>query len=49
MDPITHGLTGAALSYIPPKRQKTMLVMILASLAPDIDYITRLWGVDIFL
>ncbi len=26
-----------------------MLVMILASLAPDIDYITRLWGVDIFL
>lgn len=49
MDPLTHGLTGIALSYLPPKRQKTMLVMVVASLAPDFDYITRLWGVDVFL
>ncbi len=49
MDPITHALTGAMLSYLPPKRQKTMMVLVSASVLPDIDYITRVFGADVFL
>ncbi len=49
MDPVTHALTGAMLSCLPPKRQKTMLVLVSASLLPDIDYITRAFGADVFL
>lgn len=49
MDPVTHGLTGAVISNIFPKRKATLALMLIASLAPDVDYITRLWGLDIFL
>ena len=49
MDPVTHGLTGAMLSFIPPKRKRTMLVLVMASLLPDIDYVTRIFGADEFL
>jgi inner membrane protein len=49
MDPVTHGLTGVALSNLFPKKKATFTVLLVASLAPDFDYITRIWGVDAFL
>ena len=49
MDPITHGLMGAALSHLTVKRKASFWVLVIASFAPDIDYISRLWGVDVFI
>jgi inner membrane protein len=49
MDPITHSLTGATIYYLGFRRKFAMVVLILASIAPDFDYVTRLWGMDIFL
>ena len=49
MDPITHGLAGATLGHLGFKRKAAFLVILLSALAPDIDYVTRLWGADIFL
>jgi inner membrane protein len=49
MDPVTHSLAGATISNLGFRRKLSMLVLILASIAPDFDYITRFWGMDIFL
>lgn len=49
MDPITHGLAGATISHLGFKRKAAFWVLLTASIAPDLDYITRFWGVDIFL
>jgi inner membrane protein len=49
MDPITHSLTGATIFNLGFRRKLAMWVLILSSLAPDFDYITRFWGMDIFL
>lgn len=51
MDPVTHSLAGALLSRIFPgeKIRGTLAVLLIASVAPDIDYITRFGGIDIFL
>jgi|Deesub1362B_J571_1020462.scaffolds.fasta_scaffold00082_81 inner membrane protein len=50
MDPITHGFTGALLSRaFSPRHKNILLILIIASLLPDIDYITRFLGADIFL
>ncbi|MDP2279864.1 MAG: metal-dependent hydrolase, partial [Nitrospirota bacterium] len=49
MDPITHTLAGAALAQLGFKRKAAFWVLLISSIAPDLDYITRLWGVDIFL
>jgi inner membrane protein len=50
MDPVTHGFTGALLSRaFSPKTKHILLVLVIASLLPDIDYITRFLGTDIFL
>jgi len=49
MDPITHSLAGAALSQLGFKRKGAFWVLLISSIAPDLDYITRFWGVDIFL
>ncbi len=49
MDPVTHGLTGALISNLFPRKKATLAMAVLASLAPDLDYISRLWGLDIFL
>ena len=49
MDPITHGLTGVVLSNIGFKRKAVFWVSLLSSIAPDFDYVTRLWGPDVFL
>jgi inner membrane protein len=49
MDPVTHSLAGATICNLGFRRKLSMLVLILASIAPDFDYITRFWGMDVFL
>src|SRR4030043_623389 len=49
MDPVTHSLAGATIANLGFKRKAAMWVLLLSSIAPDFDYITRLWGADIFL
>jgi inner membrane protein len=49
MDPITHGLTGVTIANLGFKRRAAIWVLLLSSIAPDFDYITRLWGADVFL
>jgi inner membrane protein len=49
MDPVTHSLTGYALSQFFSRKRSTLLLMVGASVAPDLDYITRFWGLDVFL
>ncbi len=49
MDPVTHSLTGYALSQFFNRKRSTLILMIGASVAPDLDYITRFWGTDVFL
>ena len=49
MDPVTHALTGAAIKQLGFKRKATLAVLLISSLAPDLDYITRFWGADVFL
>lgn len=49
MDPITHGLAGATIANLGFKRKAAFMVILLSAIAPDIDYITRLWGADVFL
>jgi inner membrane protein len=49
MDPITHGLAGATIFNLGFRRKAAIWVLLLSSIAPDFDYITRFWGTDIFL
>lgn len=49
MDPITHGLAGATIFNLGFRRKSAFWVLLLSSLAPDFDYITRFWGADVFL
>lgn len=49
MDPITHGLAGVVIRNVGFRRKAALGVLVLASLAPDIDHITRIFGADVFL
>jgi inner membrane protein len=49
MDPLTHGLAGAAIKNLGFKRDRALFVLLLASVAPDLDYIVRPLGADLFL
>lgn len=49
MDPVTHALTGLVLKQLGFNRKAALPVLLLASVAPDFDYITRFWGMDMFL
>lgn len=49
MDPVTHGLAGTVIYNLGFRKGSAFWVLILASFAPDFDYITRLWGADVFL
>lgn len=49
MDPITHGLAGAVLANFGFRRRFAFWVLLISSVAPDFDYVTRLWGADVFL
>jgi len=49
MDPITHGLAAATIYNLGFKRKAAFWVLLIASVAPDFDYVTRFWGADVFL
>lgn len=49
MDPITHGFTGAAIRNLGFTRPHVLAVLVVSSMFPDMDYITRLWGTDVLL
>ncbi len=49
MDPLTHSLAGATISRLGFKRKASLWVLLIASVAPDLDYISRIWGPDMFL
>jgi inner membrane protein len=49
MDPVTHTLTGITLSNLTTKRAAFFWILVISSVLPDIDYVTRMWGLDIFL
>jgi inner membrane protein len=49
MDPVTHSLAGVAISRLGFTRKAALWILLLSSIAPDLDYITRFWGADVFL
>jgi inner membrane protein len=49
MDPVTHGFAGAAISYLGFRRRAALAVLVASAVAPDLDYLTRLCGADVFL
>jgi inner membrane protein len=49
MDPVTHGLAGAVINNLGFKRRLSLHVLLLSSVAPDIDYMTRVLGTEAFL
>jgi len=49
MDPVTHGLVGATIYNLGFRRKAALWVLLIASVAPDIDYVTRFWGADVLL
>jgi len=49
MDPVTHSLAGATIYNLGFRQKSALAVLLLASVAPDFDYITRFWGIDMFL
>lgn len=49
MDPITHTLAGLSVKQVGFRKNAALAIVIIASLLPDIDYITRIWGADVLL
>jgi len=49
MDPVSHALTGLAIKQLGFKQKAALAALLAGSLAPDLDYITRFWGTDVFL
>lgn len=50
MDPITHSLAGIAIKQaFFNKNNIAILIAIIASILPDIDYVTKIWGTDVLL
>jgi inner membrane protein len=49
MDPVTHGLAGAVIRQLGFKRKGALGLLVLSSMAPDLDYVTMLRGPEAFL
>jgi inner membrane protein len=49
MDPVTHALSGMLIYRLGFRRKASLLVLLLSSVAPDFDYVTRFWGTDALL
>lgn len=49
MDPITHGMFGVLLGGLGFKRKKSFSVLVTASMLPDMDILTRVFGPDVLL
>ncbi len=49
MDPVTHALSGMVIQQLGFRRKAAVFVLVLSALLPDIDYISRFWGVAALL
>ena len=52
MDPLTHAISGVALARAFPKLRlppKQVALLVLLTMAPDIDVLLRLWSDDVYL
>ncbi|MEW5743856.1 MAG: metal-dependent hydrolase [Nitrospirota bacterium] len=49
MDPVTHALSGVVIHRLGFARKTALFVLVFSAIAPDLDYVTRLWGADVFL
>jgi membrane-bound metal-dependent hydrolase YbcI (DUF457 family) len=49
MDPLTHALSGAVIKNLGFKRKWALAVLVAAAVAPDLDFLTGLWGMDVML
>ncbi len=49
MDPLTHSLAGILVSKAFPKRKAALATALFAANAPDLDYVTYLFGTDVFI
>jgi inner membrane protein len=49
MDPVTHGLLGLNIGKLFPERRGMLMVIIIASVLPDIDYLAWIGGADTFM
>ncbi len=49
MDPITHGLSGVVIRNFGFRRRAALGVLVFSAMAPDLDYISRAWGIEAFL
>lgn len=49
MDPVTHALSGIVIHQLGFRKKAALFVLIFSAIAPDLDYITRFWGADVFL
>jgi len=49
MDPVTHAISGMVLRNLGFNRRSALFILVFSAVAPDLDYITRFWGLDVFL
>lgn len=49
MDPLTHALSGVAIKQAGFSRRGALVIAVIASLLPDIDYVLRFLGTDVLL
>ncbi|MBZ0155342.1 MAG: metal-dependent hydrolase [Alphaproteobacteria bacterium] len=49
MDPVTHALSGMVFRQLGFRGKAALFVLVFSAVAPDFDYITRLWGAAAFL
>ncbi|MFA5353755.1 MAG: metal-dependent hydrolase [Thermodesulfovibrionales bacterium] len=46
---MTHALSGLVLQQCGLRKRFSILIIFLSTLAPDLDYLTRIWGADLLL
>jgi inner membrane protein len=49
MDPLTHALSGAVIRNFGFRQKAALWVLMATAVAPDIDFISGLWGADVML
>lgn len=49
MEPITHALSGVVIRNFGFRKKAALAVLVISSVAPDLDFVTRLWGSDVML
>lgn len=49
MDPLTHALSGAVIRNLGFRGRASLAVLVISSVAPDVDFLTRLLGAEALL